>query len=85
MKQVFYFILGVSLILLTSATTISVMTVKPSTPKQFIIKSFRYETDSENVAKYIRVQMKQGWILKSVDGVNYSLDYSTWIVVMEKY
>jgi hypothetical protein len=85
MKKAFYFILGVSLIILTSATTVSVMTVKPETPKQFIIKSFIYEADSEDVAKYIKVQMKQGWILKSVEGANYSRDYSCWIVVMEKY
>ena len=40
MKKAFYFILGVSLIVLTSATTVSVMTVKPANPKYIVVKSF---------------------------------------------
>ena len=85
MKKAFYFLLGISLIVLTSAGTVSVMTVKPATPKHFIVKSFRIESDSEDVAKYIKVQMKQGWILKEVEGANYNQEHSTWVVIMEKY
>jgi hypothetical protein len=85
MKQAFYFILGIALVVLTSATTISVMTVKPATPKYFIVKSFDMESYSENQQEeYIREMMKKGWILKSqsLAGTQYS---THGIVVMEKY
>ena len=61
------------------------MTVKPAPPKLFTVKSFRYESDSENVASYIKDQIKKGWILKEVEGANYEQHTTTWIVVMEKY
>jgi len=84
MKKVFYFMLGVFLITLTSATTVSVMTVKPATPKQFIVKDFQQQGDSKDVALFIKEQIRKGWILKSVSGANYSQTQSTWIVVLEK-
>jgi hypothetical protein len=84
MKKSFYFILGIALVILTSATTVSVMTVKPATPKYFIVKSFEGESYSEIQADYIREMMKKGWILKSqsLSGRQYTLNG---IVVMEKY
>jgi hypothetical protein len=85
MKNVFYVLLGVSLVILTSATTVSVMTVKPAQPKAFIVKSFTYETNSGNVARYIKDQIKKGWILKEIEGANDGEFGSTWVVVMEKY
>jgi hypothetical protein len=85
MKNIFYILLGVALVILTSATTVSVMTVKPAQPKVFIVKSFTYETNSGNVARYIKDQMKKGWILKEVEGANDGEFASTWVVVMEKY
>lgn len=85
MKQAFYFILGITLVILTSATTVSVMTVKPSKPKLTLVKSFWLESDSEQVAEYIKNQIKNGYILKSVAGANDGQYNSTWIVVMEKY
>ena len=85
MKNIFYILLGVSLIVLTSATTVSVMTVKPAHPKFFMVKSFTYETNSGAVARYINEQMKKGWILKEVEGANDGEFASAWVVVMEKY
>jgi hypothetical protein len=85
MKQIFYFILGIALVILTSTTTVSVMTVKPAPPKLFTVKSFGYESDSDNVASYIKDQIKKGWILKEVEGANDGQFASTWVVVMEKY
>jgi len=85
MKNLFYFTLGIILITLVSATTVSIMTVKPSTPKTFIVKYFYSESDAGNVSKFIMGKMKEGWILKQVSGTNDGEYYSTWIVVMEKY
>jgi|694.fasta_scaffold27763_6 hypothetical protein len=85
MKQAFYFILGIALVVLTSATTVSVMTVKPAQPKQFMVKNFINESDCEQVGIYIKQQMKKGWILKEVEGANNGEFASTWVVVMEKY
>lgn len=85
MKNAFYILLGIAIIILTSATTVSVMTVKPAVPKLFMVKDFTYESNSVNVASYIRDQMKKGWILKEVEGANNGEYASTWIVVMERY
>jgi hypothetical protein len=85
MKQIFYFILGIALVVLTSATTVSIMTVRPAQPKQFMVKNFINETDCEQVGIYIKQQIKKGWILKEVEGANYGQYSSTWVVVMEKY
>jgi hypothetical protein len=84
MKQAFYFVLGIALVILTSATTVSVMTVKPSISKSFTVKEFNDKTYCTEQAEYIREMMRKGWILKSqsLAGRNYSL-YG--IVVMEKY
>jgi hypothetical protein len=84
MKQAFYFILGIALVILTSVTTVSVMTVKPATPKQFIVKVFNADNYPENQAMFIQDMMKKGWILKSQSlAGKQSLLYG--IVVMEKY
>ena len=53
MKKAFYFILGIALVILTSATTVSVMTVKPAPPKLFTVKSFGYESDSDRITKSV--------------------------------
>jgi FAD synthase len=84
MKKTFYFLLGISLILLTSATTASIMTVKPANPKVFVVKEFTDADYNDVQAKYIRKMIKKGWVLKSqsLAGKQYTL-YG--IVVMEKY
>lgn len=85
MKQAFYFILGIALVILTSATTVSVMTVKPAQPKLFMVKTFIYKQDSKEIGIFIKEQMKKGWILKEVEGANDGQYASTWVVVLEKY
>jgi hypothetical protein len=85
MKKAFYFILGIALVILTSATTVSIMTVKPAPPKQYIIQDFYYQDDCKNVSNFISQQMKKGWILKEVEGTNDGKYASTWVVIMEKY
>lgn len=76
--------LGIALIILTSATTVSVMTVKPATPKYFVVKEFTNADYNDEQAKYIKKMIKKGWILKSqsLGGKQYAV-YG--IVVMEKY
>ena len=81
MKNIFYFILGVCLIILTSATTASVMTVKPASPKSVLI--FSTEDGTSHVKDFIKKNSRLGYIVKSVAGTS---QYGTsWIVVMEKY
>lgn len=76
MKQVFYFILGVCLVVLTSATTVSVMTIKPATPKQTIVF---YEYYPQNIPKITYPYLRKGYVLKAIYGDTFQ------IVVMEKY
>ena len=85
MKNLFYFIAGVIFITLISATTVSVMTVKPQTPKLFIVQNFNFEDNSEPVSRFIQKKLKEGWILKQVSGSNDGKYRSCWIVVLEKY
>ena len=77
-------VLGIALVILTSATTVSVMTVKPATPKYFIVKEFNDADFGDVQAEYIEKMIKKGWILKSqsLGGKQYHI-YG--IVVMEKY
>lgn len=84
MKNAFYFMLGIALVILTSATTVSVMTVKPATPKYFVVKEFRDADYGDEQSEYIEKMIKKGWILKSqsLGGKQYTI-YG--IVVMEKY
>ncbi len=81
MKQVFYFMLGIAFVILISARTVSIMTVKPSKPKLTIVIATDMGTGSikEDIYKYIR----KGYIVKSVAGT--SQYGGTWLVVMEKY
>lgn len=77
MKNTIYFIAGILFTALISAGTISVMTVKPATPRKTIVVG-GYDTSSlnENIKPYIQ----KGFIVKNIsagDGVR--------IVVMEKY
>ena len=86
MKNIFYFLLGISILVLTSVTTVSVMTVKPQAPKHIVVEVFENEYSLSSVKDYIESKQKSGWILKSVAGINKKNEYkSDWIVVMEKY
>jgi hypothetical protein len=85
MKNLFYFIAGVLFITLISATTVSIMTVKPATPKSVLIKSFwSYSGIQEDVEKFIKNSVKQGYIVKTVS-VSSDTNYQRAVVVMEKY
>jgi len=79
MKNVFYFILGVCLIVLTSATTVSVMKVEPAKPKSVICF---YEYQETYVVEKIKKYTSAGYIVKSCNGAGSS---GRWIVIMEKY
>jgi len=78
MKNTFYVLLGIALIVLTSATTVSVMTVKPAKPKSVIVKITRYAEDTN---KFIYTYVKQGYTIKSSDGDG----DGNWLIIMEKY
>lgn len=81
MKNVFYFILGVCLIILTSATTASVMTVKPAKPKSVVI--FSTSDGMYDIQDFIKKKSKLGYVVKSVAGTSqYGM---SWMIVMEKY
>lgn len=81
MKRAFYFILGIALVILTSATTMSVITVKPAKPKATIVLDS--DLGASNIRKQIYHYIKEGYIVKSIAGT--SQYGNAWIVVMEKY
>jgi len=78
MKNLFYFVLGLCLIILTSATTVSTMIVKPDKPKSTVIEITRYREDSK---KFIYSYIKKGYIVKSANGDG----NGNWLIIMEKY
>lgn len=78
MKNVFYFLLGVSLIVLTSATTASIMTVTPAKPKSVIVT---YGTAS-NIQSTVNMYVRQGYQVKLIEGTHYESEI---MLVMEKY
>jgi uncharacterized FlgJ-related protein len=85
MKNLFYFLLGISLIVLTSATTVSVMTVKPEKPKQTLVEVWEDEYLITSPADFIKEKQKKGWILKQIFGYPKDKYKADFIVIMEKY
>ena len=79
MKNLFYFVLGLCLIILTSATTVSVMTVKPATPKS-VVSFYDIKCNGDYVAKKIKEYSSKGYIYKHGFGSDCRI-----VVVMEKY
>lgn len=76
------FMLALFLIIGTSATTISVMTVKPAVPKSTIIKSFTQMFKVHNtVEQFTNFYVKKGYVIKSI----ISVDKGSMIVILEKY
>jgi len=53
------------MIVLTSATTASILTIKPETPKAVFVKEYRMESD---VVAAVRKYTKAGYIVKSCNG-----------------
>jgi hypothetical protein len=83
MKKVFYILLGIALIVLTSATSVSVMTVKPALPKSIFTYEFNNYSDAEIA---IKKYSKSGYVLKSIvtNGSQYTSYYQGFLV-MERY
>ena len=77
MKNVIYLILFVIGMILTSATTATIMTVKPVTPKYV---DSRWFSSERSVDEFIKEKIKQGYIVKTMTMSQYSC-----YVVMEKY
>jgi len=79
MKNLIYFIAGVLFITLISATTVSIMTVKPQTPKSTLV----FMVNSHKAPELIKGYIKQGYIVKALSISDYA-DFQA-LVVMEKY
>jgi len=77
MKNLFYFIAGVFFVTLISATTFSIMTVKPATPKATVIVGGWTTSElNENIKPWI----KKGYVAKDLtagDGGRF--------LILEKY
>lgn len=86
MKTTIYFIAGIVFSALISATTVSVMTVKPQMPKNTIVKPFWGAFGiQEDMTSYIKYKIKQGYIVKSLCLDSEENGYQRGIVIMEKY
>lgn len=85
MKNSINIILGILLVVLISATTADIVSVKPVKPSYTRVKYFTQESDASEVSFYVETQISNGWILKELEGTNDSEEYSSWIVVLEKY
>lgn len=84
MRKVMYFLLGIGLVVLTSATTVSVMTVKPATPKSVVTLTGNLTTVSKQILKH----SKNGYVVKFAtqsQGQYVGEEYTRCLVVMEKY
>lgn len=80
MKNTIYLILFIIGMILTSATTATIITVKPATPRSVITFCYEYPKDIQiNINKYV----KKGYIIKIIAANG---DYhKRYFVVMEKY
>jgi uncharacterized membrane-anchored protein YitT (DUF2179 family) len=52
--------------------------------KVTLVKSMTFESNSDNVAEYIRQRIREGYTLTHLEGANDGEYDSTWIIVMEK-
>lgn len=78
-------VVGGLLTLSIAAGTVSVMTVKPATPRLTIVKPFRAMFSIEkDIAEFVKQKTAEGYIVKSIA----IIDDETWskgVVVLEKY
>lgn len=82
MKNLFGIFIVLMFIILTSATTATIMQVQPTTPKQTVIVKVSGEYLVETTKPYIR----KGYIIKLITGTGgYSRLDAEWVVVFEKY
>ena len=78
MKNTIYLILFIIGMILTSATTVSVMTIRPDKPKSIVVDTMN-RIDVQNFTyKYF----KKGYTIKIVTAPN---EIGNYVVVMEKY
>jgi hypothetical protein len=78
MKNAIYLVLFVIGMILTSATTVSVMTIRPDKPKSIVVDTMN-RIDVQNFTyKYF----KKGYIIKIITAPN---EVGNCVVVMEKY
>ena len=78
MKNTIYLILFIIGMILTSATTVSVMTIRPDKPKSVVVDTMN-RIDVQNFTyKYF----KKGYVIKIVTAPN---EVGNCTVVMEKY
>ena len=78
MKNITYIFLFVIGMILTSATTVSVMTIRPDKPKSIVVDTIN-RIDVQNFTyKYF----KKGYVIKIVTAPN---EVGNCVVVMEKY
>ena len=78
MKNLFYFLLGIITIFLTSATTVSIMTVKPAKPVSTLVT---YGTPYE-LKLICQKYIKLGYQIKLIESTDYQPGT---MLVMEKY
>lgn len=79
MKNLIFLLIGIISMIAISATTVSVMTVKPAQPKGSLVKYFRFVDDTPN---YILKGYERGYKLQGI----YNNAYTNGVVViMERY
>ena len=84
-NQILSFMLGAALRLCIAATTQTLTTTQPATPKAVVVQDFRVIFGLEkDIKKFIDQKVKEGYIVKSVSMMD-DETVSKGIVVMEKY
>ena len=78
MKNTIYLILFIIGMIFTSATTVSVMTMRPDKPKSIVVDTMNRIDVQDFTYKYF----KKGYIIKIVTSPN---EVGNCVVVMEKY
>ncbi len=83
MKTLGYFFGGILFMTLISATTVSLMTIKPAKPTSTVIKTFK-DSQIYDVDDFVKWWVKRGFIVKSITLAERQGDKDC-IVVLEKY
>lgn len=80
-KTILGAILVLALMVLVSATTVGVMTVKPAKPVAVSVKYFK---GLDDVPSYILQKIREGYIVKLINSTGDSVTAES-VVIMEKY
>lgn len=81
MKNLIYFFAGIILVTLVSATTVSVMTIKPETPKGIVV----FSGDDDYCKSTTIYYSKKGYIFKHSSQSASKYGNPTIFVIMEKF